>query len=401
MISALSLSQPQLSHGARAVPRSGIREIAEIAMQMEGVLPLYFGEARMPPPDCAQQAGINAIASGSTYYTANAGMPSLREAIAEHYAERYQVQLDSNREIVVTASGVQALNVAIHATLDPGDEALILTPNWPNASAIVVLAKGVVRQIPFTLSERQYAIDFEALEAAVTKRTRAMIYTSPSNPLGWVASVADQRRLLDFCRRHGLWLIADEVYDRLYLDGAYHGAPAPSILRSCTRDDAVIVVQSMSKAYCMTGWRIGWLVGRSDFARNAAQLNECVISSASTIAQKAAEAALSEGEQYVSDLVTFLHKNRDLCIAALRDLPGVTVPKPAGAFYVFPKIEGLQDSMRFCRQLLLEMKVGLAPGIAFGNGGEGSLRICYGVDRSVLEPALERLVRFLTTAVFT
>jgi aspartate/methionine/tyrosine aminotransferase len=364
-------------------------------MSMDGVLRLYFGESNLPTPDYIKQAASRAMAEGFTFYTENAGLPSLRRAIASAYLRLQRVELDPQREIVVTASGVQALNVGIRSVLDPGDEAIVLTPAWPNGSSIVMMANAVVRQVPHPLCGSHYGIDFDALEAAVSPRTRLLIYTSPSNPLGWTATEADQRRLLDFARRHGLWLLADEVYDRLYYAGARLGDPVPSILRLATREDAVMVVHSFSKSYCMTGWRVGYLIARADLAAKATELNEFIISHAPTFAQKAAETALAEGEEELVRMLERLRSNRDLCLEAVRAIPGVTTPAPDGAFYLFPRIDGLTDSFGFCRRLLEETRVGLAPGVAFGEGGEGSVRICYAAERSILEPAMERFSRFL------
>jgi len=386
---------PHVASSVENVPHSRIRELAEIAMSMQGVLRLYFGESNRPTPDFIKQAAIDALAGGYTFYTENAGLPSLRRAIARQYAKLHNVELDPDTEIVVTASGVQALNVGIRAVLDPGDEALVLTPAWPNGSSNVAMANAVARQIPHPLRGDRYGIDFDALEAAVTPRTRLLLYTSPSNPLGWVATDEEQQRLLEFSRRHGLWLLADEVYDRLYYAGGAVGVPVPSILRKATRDDAVMVAQSFSKTYCMTGWRVGWLVARRDLAHKATQLNEFIISHAPSFAQKAAETALEHGEAELIRMLERLKENRDLCLDALSAMTGVTVPKPDGAFYLFPKIEGLADSFGFCRRLLEECRVGLAPGVAFGAGGEGSVRICYAAERAILEPAMERLARFL------
>jgi aspartate aminotransferase len=386
---------PHVASSVERVPHSRIRELAEIAMSMEGVLRLYFGESNLPTPDFIKRAAMDALADGYTFYTENAGLPSLRRAIARQYAELHRVHLDPTAEIVVTASGVQALNVGVRAVLDPGDEALVLTPAWPNGASNVAMANAVVREIPHPLRGDRYAIDFDALEAAITRRTRLLLYTSPSNPLGWVATDEDQHRLLDFSRRHGLWLLADEVYDRLYYAGDALGIPVPSILRKATRDDAVMVMQSFSKTYCMTGWRVGWLVARRDLAHKATQLNEFIVSHAPSFAQKAAETALAHGEAELACMLERLKQNRDLCLDALSTMPGVTVPTPDGAFYLFPKIEGLTDSFGFCRKLLEECRVGLAPGVAFGEGGEGSVRICYAAGREILEPAMERLAQFL------
>jgi aspartate/methionine/tyrosine aminotransferase len=386
---------PSVASSVQRVPRSRIRELAEIAMRMDGVLRLYFGESNLPTPDFIKQAAARAMAEGFTFYTHNAGLPSLRSAIAENYRRLHNVELDPAGEIVVTASGVQALHVAIRLALDPGDEALVLTPAWPNGSSSSMMANSAVRQIAHPLCGDRYRIDFTALEAAVTPRTRLLMYTSPSNPLGWVATDEEQRQLLDFARRHDLWLLADEVYDRLYYGGE-PGDAAPSILRHATRDDAVLVVQSFSKTYCMTGWRVGWLVARRDAATKATELNEFIISNAPSVAQRAGETALAEGEPELLKMLARLRENREICLSALTGIAGVTVPKPDGAFYLFPRIDGLQDSFAFCRRLLEETRVGLAPGVAFGEGGEGSIRICYAAERSILEPAMDRLTRFLS-----
>ncbi len=393
---------PQIAPSALSVPHSRIRELAEIAMSMDGVLRLYFGESNLPTPEYIKRAAQKAMADGYTFYTENAGLPSTRRALARYYQELHRVELDPEAEIVLTASGVQALNVAIRCIIDPGDEAIVLTPAWPNGSANVMMASGVVRQIPHVLAGNRYEIDFDALEAAVALRTKMLLYTSPSNPLGWVATERDQERLLEFARRHGLWLMADEVYERLY----YPDLPAdtkqpdrlsaPSILRKTGRDDAVVVIQSFSKAYCMTGWRVGWLVARKDLAARAARLNEFIVSHAPSFAQRAAETALLWGENAMRDMVMRLRENRDFCLAALSKMPGVRVPKPEGAFYLFPKIEGVADSFEFCRELLMESQVGLAPGVAFGAGGEGSVRICYAAEKHILEEAMARLALFLT-----
>jgi aspartate/methionine/tyrosine aminotransferase len=403
-----------LASSALAVPPSRIRELAEIAMGMEGVYKLYFGESNAPTPDYIKRAAQKAMADGFTYYTENAGLPTLRRALARYYSELQGVELDPTAEIAITASGVQALNVAIRCMLDPGDEGIVLTPSWPNGAAIMRMSNAIPREVPYVLSGGRYSIDFGALESAVTPRTRMLLYTSPSNPLGWVASDDDQEKLLEFTRRHNLWLMADEVYERLYYPaltnpaaaekGKGHSSiptgsksltPAPSILQKCTRDDAVVAIQSLSKSHCMTGWRIGWLVGRKDLVERASQLNEFIISCASGFGQRAGETALLWGEDILRQMVCRLRENRDYCVSVLRKVSGVTVPAPDGAFYLFVKVDGVTDSFAFCRQLLMETKVGLAPGVAFGAGGEGNVRICYASDRPILEEAMARVKLFL------
>jgi aspartate/methionine/tyrosine aminotransferase len=389
----------QLAQSAVGVPRSRIRELAEMAMAMPDVLRLYFGESDQPTPEFVKRAAMQALEDGHTFYSENAGLPSLRLALAGQYQRLHGVELDPGTEIVVTASGVQALHMAIRCVLDPGGEALVLTPAWPNGAAIVRLANATPVELAQPLQDDRFTIDFDALRAALTPRTRLLLYTSPSNPLGWTATEDEQKRLLEFAREHRLWLIADEVYERLYYRAAAPGDPAPSILRLATRDDAVVVVGSFSKTYCMTGWRVGWLVCPSAFGTAAGPLNEFVVSHAATFSQKAAEVAIAEGEDWVRSLAEDLRAKRDLCLDGLRSIPGVTVPDPDGAFYLFPRIDGLTDSFEFCRRLLVESRVGLAPGVAFGAGGEGSVRLCYASDPRILEAAVGRLEAFLRAPI--
>jgi len=387
------MTTAELASGLSRVAPSRIRELADIAFSMPGVLRLHFGESNMPTPQFIKDAAAQALAEGYTFYTENAGLPGLRRGIAAQYRKLQGVDLKALEEIVITASGVQALNVSIRCAIDPGDEALILTPNWPNSTAIVSMFGGIPKEIPLAWQGERYTIDFDALEAAITPQTRLLVCTSPSNPLGWVATVREQRDLLDFCRRHRLWLLADEVYERIY----YADQVAPSILKLCGRDDAVIVAQSFSKTYCMTGWRLGWLVSRTDLAAKAAQLNEFIVSHAPSMVQRAGELALEKGESEVQALVAKFKERGRFCYEALQAMPGVNVSRPEGAFYLFPRIDGVVDSFAFALDLLKKTKVSVAPGVAFGNGGEGAVRICTAADMSILEPAMERLHNFLSS----
>jgi len=387
----MSVQSIPLAPSLDRVQPSRIRELANIAFGMEGVLRLQFGESNLPTPEFIKAAATQAMQDGFTFYTENAGIPSLRQAIAHKVAELHRVELDPMGEVLITASGVQALNVAIKCVIDPGDEAIVLSPNWPNAGAMVEMFGARNVEVPLQQRSGRFEIDFAALEAAVTERTRLLAYTSPSNPLGWVASEADQRALLDFCRRHSLWLLADEVYERIF----YGGRVAPSILRLCRRDDAVIVVNSFSKSYRMTGWRLGWVVARADLIHKAAQLNEFIVSHAPSFVQKAGEAALAQGEDELAAMVETFHERMSFCYHALASLKRVTVARPEGAFYLFPQIQGIEDSFQFAVDLLQATRVAVAPGNAFGDGGEGCIRICYAPDLSVLEPAMDRFCRFV------
>ncbi len=372
------------------VAPSRIRELADVAFGMDGVYKLHFGESDLPTPRYIKDAAVQALAEGYTFYTENAGLPGLREALAARYADIHGVTLAPG-EILITASGVQALNVSIRCVIDPGDEAIILTPNWPNAAAIVSLFGGGAVEIPFVHAGDRDTIDFDVLASALSHRTKLLAFSSPSNPLGWVASTDEQRKLLDFCRRNDLWLLADEVYEHIY----YNGPVAPSILRICDRNDAVIVIQSFSKTYCMTGWRLGWVVSRQDLVDRAAQLNEFIVSHAPAMVQRAGEIALVQGKSGIREMVETYRQRIWFCYDALGSTEGITVSPPEGAFYLFPRIEGLSDSFAFALELLGQRRVSVAPGVAFGAGGEGSVRLCCASDPSVLEPAMDRFCRFV------
>jgi len=380
-----------LAQNLSTVAPSRIRELSDIAFTMDDVFKLHFGESDMPTPEYIKAAACQAMNEGYTFYSDNAGLLTLREAIAKKYFELHDVKVDPKSEIAITASGVQALNVSIRCVIDPGDEAIILSPNWPNATSIVSLFGGRPIEIPYKSNRSRFEIDFDALESAVTPKTKLLVYASPSNPLGWVANTSEQQSLLDFCRKHRLWLMADEVYERLYFDGPI----APSILKLCSRDDAVIVIQSFSKSYCMTGWRLGWMVARSDLIHKASQLNEFIVSHAPSMLQRAGEIALEKGEADIESLRDSIRKRVNFCFKALSSIQSISLPQPEGAFYLFPRIEGVTDSFSFALSLLKETKVSLAPGVAFGNGGEGSVRICCASDLSILEPAMERFAMFL------
>ena len=400
------MSLPSFAPSAERVPVSRIRALADVAFGMEGVLSLQFGESTLPTPPYVIDAVNRAAQEGWTYYSPNQGLPSLRGAIANLIARLHDVEIDPT-EIQINSGGVQALNLAIKCVIDPGDEAIVLSPNWPNGSAMIEMFGARAVEVPMARVGQRFTPDVEAMERALSSRTRLLLYASPSNPLGWTATVAEQRMLLDFARQHGLWLLTDEVYERIYYGGQARaecglepggsGQIAPSILKLCSREDAVIVVNSFSKTYCMTGWRLGWMVSRPDFVQKAAQLNEFIVSHAPTMIQRGGEAAIAHGEDDIAAMVEEFQERRDFCAGMLHEVPGVNLPEPEGAFYLFPQLDGIENSYQFSLDLLQEMHVAVAPGSAFGNGGEGSIRICYAPGMDVLRPAMERICEFIQT----
>jgi len=365
------------------------------AMKAEGLDVCSFGagEPDFDTPQHIKDACMAAIDSGFTKYTPSSGIPELRQAISEKFKADNGLDYKPSQIVVSNGAKHSCLN-AILACVSEGDEVIIPAPYWLSYPEMVKMAGGEP-VIVNTKEENGWKMTAEEFQDAMTPRTKMVILNSPGNPTGAVFPAETVAGLVELAQRHDLWLMADEVYDRLYYAGGELGEPVPSVLRRATRDDAVMVVHSFSKTYCMTGWRVGWLVARRDLAEKATQLNEFIISHAPSFAQKAAETALGQGESELRSMLERLKQNRDLCLDALRGLPGVTVPTPDGAFYLFPRVEGMTDSFAFCRELLEETRVGLAPGVAFGAGGEGSFRICYAAERSILEPAMERLTKFL------
>jgi aspartate/methionine/tyrosine aminotransferase len=293
---------------------------------------------------------------------------------------------------VVTTAGMQAIMLTMQALVDPGDNVLVVSPVWPNVRAAIEIMGGEPREV--SLGRRDdggFVLDLDALERARDGRTRAIFVNSPSNPTGWVMSRAEGEALLAYTRRHGLYLIADEVYARV----VYDAPVAPSLLDIAEPDDRVVVVNSFSKAWAMTGWRLGWLVGTPEIVQVMGKLIQYNVSGAPTFIQHAAVTAVREGEAFARSMTERYRAGRALVLDALRGLNRVQVAPPDGAFYAFIKVDGMVDSVAFAKEILAKTKVGLAPGRAFGQGGEGHLRVCFAASRDRLMPALERLVPFL------
>lgn len=371
---------------AAAISPSRIRAIASLADEHPGTLRLFYGEDTLPTPDFIKLAAKRALDGDLTYYTPNAGYPILRRAIADQVARLHGVEVDPLGEVVVTASGMVALVLACQATVGPGDSSLVLTPLWPNVAAAVRVTGAEAIEVPLPFNGHDYRLDIPALEATIRPNTRMVALASPGNPTGWTATHEDWRLLLDFCERHDLWLVADGVYERLVAPGS--AAPSPLSLPAARR--RTIVAQSFSKAYRMTGWRVGYLIAPAEAARAMTHLQEFVVSHAAGFSQEAARAALIEGESFVHESQERYARHRRIAVDRLRQIPGVSVPEPDGAFYVFPRLDGLTDSFAFCQWLVRTRQVGFAPGSAFGRGGEGHIRLCFAVDEPTLREALER-----------
>jgi aspartate aminotransferase len=371
---------------AASVLPSRIRAIAVLADQHPGTLRLFYGEDSLPTPDFIKDAAHRAIQDNLTFYTPNAGYPALRAAIADRVLDLHGVEVDPMREVVVTAGGMVALLLACQATVGSGDSAVILTPLWPNVTAAVQVTGAEAIEVPLALGRDGFKLDFDRIEAAIKPNTKLLALASPGNPTAWTATVDDWAKLVEICERHDLWLLADGVYERI----VFEGRVAPSPLSISGARPRTIIAQSFSKTYRMTGWRVGYAIAPPELALAMTNLQEFVVSHAPGIAQEAARVALIEGEPFILASQSRYARHRQIALDRFRTMAGVTVPEPTGAFYVYPRLLGLADSFDFCRWLVSEKGVGLAPGNAFGQGGEGHIRLCFAVEEAILIEALDR-----------
>ncbi|MFY9512471.1 MAG: pyridoxal phosphate-dependent aminotransferase [Rubrivivax sp.] len=369
------------------LPGSKIREVANAGLGRDDVLAFWFGESDEVTPAEIRDAAARSMAAGETFYSHNLGLPELRAAIAV-YTSALHGPVDAGR-IAVTSSGVSALMLAMQLLVGAGDEVVAVVPVWPNLTAQPVILGATVTRVSLRPKAGAWTLDVDALLAQVTPRTKVLLVNAPNNPTGWTLTRAEQQRLLDHCRRTGTWLIADEVYERVWFGD---GPAAPSFLDIATPQDRLIVTQSFSKSFLMTGWRLGWLVLPQGHDAAAAKLIEFNSSCSPVFIQRAGLAALGIADAFVPALQGRLRECRDRLVGGLQALPGVTVALPLGGLYAFFRVEGEDDSLAFAKRLVAEHGLGLAPGGAFGPEGEGWLRWCFASkDPARLALGLQRL----------
>ncbi len=376
-----------------AVPESPLVRIATIAEAMPGSIKLCYGESDVPTPSFICRAGCSALNAGHTSYTHTAGAPALREAIAVKIAELHGVEYRPS-EIMATTGASMAIFTAIRALVGAGDNAIVVTPAYAIFANAVRLAGGEPRQAPLVHDGNAYRLDVDRVRRAIDPQTRLLIVNSPSNPTGWVMDEADQRALSELAARHDLVVLADEVYERIVFEGTL----APSFARVFSARERLIVVNSFSKTYNMTGWRLGWAQGPEPLIRSMYTAAEFMTSNPAAVSQQAGIVALRDGEASVASLRRRYSARRRQVIDALAAMPGVQLVEPAGAFYAFFGLDGLEDSEAFTARLLEDTGVALAPGDAFGEGGAGQVRLCFAVSEPVLADALARLAGFLRTS---
>jgi aspartate/methionine/tyrosine aminotransferase len=372
-------------------PGSKIITVSRAAFARPDTDFLCFGESDVAAPAVAHAALREALAAGRTRYADVRGIPALREAIAAYLSGRHAPVAEGR--VQVTGSGMAAVNVAMAALIRPGDRLVHITPAWPNSGNAARLRHAQVEEFPLSdLPGGGFRLDMGRLAERLVG-ARALFVNSPSNPTGWTASAAEMREMLALCRAAGAWLISDEVYNRL----VYEGAQAASVLDVAAADDRVLVVGSFSKAWAMTGFRIGWLVVPEGVRDGFTELVEMTHSGVAEFVQAAALAALAD-EDFVDAFRAYCSAGRALTAQALAGLNRVRFVAPPGAFYAFLGIEGLGDSLGFALRLVEDFGVAVAPGVAFGTGGEGHLRLCFAQSPARLERALSRLQDALQAA---
>jgi len=378
-----------VSERIASVPPSGIRRFFDIAATMEDVISLGIGEPDFTTPEPILRAGIEALGRGETHYTSNSGLMELRRAIAEHLDRLYGQTYNPASEILITVGVSEALYLACTATLDPGDEVIIPEPCFVSYAPEVIFAGGVPVMVP-TSAENEWQVTAEAIEAAVTERTKALLLGYPSNPTGAVMSRERLNEIAAVVKRHNLLVISDELYDRLVYDTRHVCFPSLPGMYSRT-----ILLMGFSKAYAMTGWRIGWAAGPAEIMEMMRRVHQYTIMCAPTVAQYAALAALKEGEPFVEEMRREYDRRRRLIVSGLNEI-GLTCVEPKGAFYAFPSIAVTgMDENTFAEKLLQEEHVAVIPGNAFGPSGKGYVRCSYATAYEKIEEALERMRRFV------
>jgi aspartate aminotransferase len=370
------------------LPASRIRQVTLAARGIDDLIALWFGEGDDVTPAFIRDAAAAALQRGETFYGPNRGIPELRDAIQRYLRRIYGAEVDLDR-IVVSASGMNALMIAIQCLVGQGDSAVVIGPVWPNAENAIAAMGTEVRRVDLAPQpDGSWHLDLDRLVDACDATTRLIVVNSPSNPTGWMAREDELQAILAHARARGIWILADEVYARI----VYGERHAPSFMTLARPDDPVVIINSFSKSWSMTGWRLGWIVAPSELNVAIEKMTEFNISHATTFAQWGGVAALDHGDAYVESLVRRYAEAAELVYDRLAPLPRVRLARPRSAFYAFFQVEGVTDSFAYAVELQRRARVGLAPGIAFGPSGEGHLRLCFAASLAKLSTALDRLV---------
>ncbi|HEX7441265.1 MAG TPA: pyridoxal phosphate-dependent aminotransferase [Caldimonas sp.] len=373
------------------LPGSKIREVANAGIGRADVLAFWFGESDEPTPEFIRAAAVRSLQDGETFYAHNLGLLELRDALASYVTALHRPV--TSRRIAVTSSGVSALMLATQALVGAGDEVVAVVPVWPNLTAQPAILGAHVTRVALQAKGGAWRLDIDALLNAVTAQTKVLLVNAPNNPTGWTLRRDEQAAILAHCRRTGTWIVADEVYERIYYSAE---RAAPSFLDIADPDERLVVVHSFSKSFLMTGWRLGSMVVPEAMTEAIGKLIEFNTSCAPVFVQRAGLAALGRADEFVPALVGRLKACRDTLLPLLAALPGVSVAVPDGGMYAFFRLEGQDDSLGLAKRLVVEAGLGLAPGVAFGLEAEGWLRWCFASrDPARLEQGVGRLARFL------
>jgi aspartate/methionine/tyrosine aminotransferase len=380
-----------LRREAREAPESGIVEVFNYGRGREGLIPLWAGEGDLPTPAFICEATARSLQAGETFYTWQRGLPELRAALARYHERQFGRPFSAER-FFVTGGGMQAIQIAVASVAGTGDEVIVPSPAWPNFAAAAGISGAAPVFVPLSLDHGRWMLDVDRLFASVTPRTRAIFINSPANPTGWTASEEELRAILDFARGRNLWLVADEVYSRF----VYAGVRAPSFYDVAEDDDRILFVNTFSKNWAMTGWRIGWIGAPAALGSILENLIQYSTSGVAAFMQRGAIAALDQGEEFVRMQIARAAEGRAIVCEALSGSNRVRFAWPDGAFYLFFAVDGV-DRERLGLRLVDEAGIGVAPGTAFGPGGESFLRICFARNAGDLEEAARRLKHWLGT----
>lgn len=365
---------------------TGIVKVALHGWDKPGLIPMWFGEGDQTTPAFICDAAAEALRRGETFYTDQRGIAPLRHALAAYTRRTFGVEVGTDEVSLVTA-GMSALYLAMDMLIEPGDEVIAVGPVWPNIYSTVEVHGGVVRHASIELVDGEWRLDLDRLFALANDRTKAIFVNSPGNPTGWMMESDEQRALMDFARARGIWVIADEVYHQLVFDRDV----APSFLQVANRDDKLLVVNSFSKSWLMTGWRLGWLTHPAALAPTIAKLVQITTSGVPQFLQRAAIVAIEDGDHVIQDLRARCKAGRDLVFDRLESWPKLRLARPKAAFYAFFAVDGVTDSVEFAKKIIDEANVGLAPGSAFGPAGEGYIRLCFAASEATLARGLDAL----------
>lgn len=377
---------------ARKAPESGIVEVVNAAREQSNLIPLWIGEGDLPTPGFIREAAKSSLDLGETFYTYQRGIPELRQALASYHEGVYGRAFQPER-FFITGSGMHAIELAVQCVAGAGDEVVYPTPAWPNLAAAVEVMGAVSVPVPMDFTPEGWSLDVDRLFSKVTSRTKAIFLNSPSNPTGWVASLDVLSAILDRARALGLWIIADEVYGRFYY-GA--GQRAPSFYDIADENDRILYVNTFSKNWAMTGWRIGWLSAPAELGQVIENLIQYTTSGVAVFSQRGALTALTSGGEFLEEQIERAREGRRITVDGLSPHQRIRFAAPEGAFYFFFGVDGISDTRQLALDLVRETGVGLAPGSAFGAAGEGFLRLCFARRQDQLAEAVDRIGKWVS-----